>query len=379
MTADQRARDARYWSYVRQRLPCKGFRRNRQDAFVTAEVCRKLKPLKAAQRKLAHELSVAKMLEVLPYSIKDGDLTTAVLVESLKDLKRSTHQETLQVVEEVAGASCKVERIQDEIDQKLAAAKDEMRREMGLELANARRRMRTDMRLDLANARDRMRTEMEHELAAARDQMGTEMTHELAAARTQIRNEFRDELHRELAAAREQMHDEMQSELVAVQERVRDGVREEVARLRVRVRDTAEELDRQHDRGQIEIWENLALLEKQFVEGVDRSTASCEETRAENTGARALAAETRRETIFDQRDDVRELISSGFAEITAAVAEAHEELVSAKVVGGKERKTRRGGKGRGGRGSGSSKKKLGDGGGDRDPSPVPSDPGDAVG
>ena len=161
---------------------------------------------------------------------------------------------------------------------------------------------------------------------------------------------------------------------------MRDGVREEVARLRVRVRDTAEELDRQHDRGQSEIWEKLALLEKQFVEGVDRSTASCEETRAENTGAGALAAETRCETIFDQRDDIRELISSGFAEITAAVAEAHEEIVSAKVVGGKERKTRRGGKGRGGRGSGSSKKKLGDGGDDdRDPSPVPSDPGDAVG
>jgi len=90
VTADQRARDARHWSYVRQRQPCKGYRRNRKDAFVTAEVCRKLEPLKAAQRKLAHELSVAEMLEVLPYSIKDGDLTTAVLVESLKDSPRRT-------------------------------------------------------------------------------------------------------------------------------------------------------------------------------------------------------------------------------------------------------------------------------------------------
>ena len=165
------------------------------------------------------------------------------------------------------------------------------------------------------------------------------------------------------------------------------SVRADIARLRVVVDTVAKKLDRQHDRGQSEIWEKLALLKKQLVESVDRSTASCEETRADNMGARALAAETHGKTILDQRDVVPELISSRLAEerernkelVAAAVAEAHEGLVSAGVVGGKERKTRRGGKGRGGRGSGSSKKKLGDGGGDRDPSPVPSDPGDAVG
>jgi len=58
------------------------------------------------------------------------------------------------------------------------------------------------------------------------------------------------------------------------------SVRADIARLRVVVDTVAKKLDRQHDRGQSEIWEKLALLKKQLVESVDRSTASCEETRA---------------------------------------------------------------------------------------------------
>eukprot|EP00752_Nemacystus_decipiens_P017063 g15280.t1 len=246
VTADQRARDRRHFvrQYLKQRCPSKGYRLQRNETHIIAEVSRKLLYRKKGQRTTA-TLSLSRVLLLTPPSLESADFTTKIIADTID---RST-EFTFQVI---LGQLKFVDHI----------------------FGDCRRRSEVHLSKSIADTKASMLHEIHQQVRAAhntvREECRAEMRKELAAATEVMRQEVRSEMRQKLDAA-----ETAQREAAAMMKQIR----EERAADASRVEAASASLAEKEKRGQETVLQELSKL---IADSESRIRREVEETIAQN-------------------------------------------------------------------------------------------------
>eukprot|EP00752_Nemacystus_decipiens_P010643 g9480.t1 len=179
VTADQRARDLRHIvrQYLKQPCPSKGYRLQRNESRIIAEVSRKLRSRKKGQR-TTDILSLSRMLVITPRSLESTDLTPKIFADTIDRLEKFT-------VQEISG---QLNFVGDLLDVCRRGAEGNLSKAIADTKASMLHEIHQQVRAAHNTVREECRAEMRQELAAAieamREEVKTEMRQELEAAET---------------------------------------------------------------------------------------------------------------------------------------------------------------------------------------------------